>query len=135
MTLAPGLHPAHRFRPTEVIAVAVLPQPPMLAGGLAGLLTTRLGTISLPVGCPRIGKKKLGATKAFTPGLRAAHEEPTLRGTQRRRKRKRTQPRRSSPKKEEEIQSELVEENAPEENGFSNRLLQPSFIPPLTNSG
>jgi hypothetical protein len=103
MTLAPSLHAAHRFGPTEVVAVAVLAQPSALAGGLASLLTTRLGTIPLPVGCPRIGKKKLAATKAFTPGLRAAHEEPTLRGTRCRRKPKRTQPERSSPKKEEEI--------------------------------
>ena len=30
------------------------------------------------------------------------------------------------------FQCEVLEENAPEENGSSNRLLPPTFIPPLT---
>jgi len=41
--------------------------------------------------------------------------------------------RRSNPKKQEELQSEVTEEHPREENGFSNRQLSPSFIPPLTD--
>jgi len=131
MAFAPGLHPAHRFRPPEVITVAVLAQPPVLAGCLARLPATRVGTKSLSVGSPRIGNKKLAATTAFTPGSKAAHDEPNRRRTRQPRKRKRRPPRRSGPKKEEEIYREEIEENTSEENGVSNRLFPPSFIPPL----
>jgi hypothetical protein len=103
MELAPGLHPLHGARATEVIAIAVFAEPAALTGALAGLLTFRVGTIPLPISGPRIRKKKPMAMTAFTPGGSAAHGAPNLRRIQKKRRRKRTQRRRRSPKKEEEL--------------------------------
>lgn len=38
-------------------------------------------------------------------------------------------------RRKKNFQREVVEENAPEENGISNRLFSSTFIPPLTNAG
>ena len=38
-------------------------------------------------------------------------------------------------RRKKNFQREVVEENAPEENGISNRLFSPTFIPPLTTFG
>ena len=35
-------------------------------------------------------------------------------------------------RRKKRFQCEGIEENAPEENGISNRLFSPTFIPPLT---
>jgi hypothetical protein len=103
MELSPGLHPFHGARAAEVIAVAVFAEPAALAGDLAGLLAFRVRTISLPIRRARIRKKKSAAMTAFTPGGRAAHDEPKLRRIQESRKRKRRPPRKRSQKKEEEL--------------------------------
>jgi hypothetical protein len=88
MSLAPSLHTAHSRRTAEVVAIAVLAQPPTLAGGLTGLATGRLGTILLPVNGAGIGKEKLLTTAAFTSFRRTAHREPKLRGARPARKSK-----------------------------------------------
>jgi hypothetical protein len=49
MALAPLLHTANRLPPAEVIAVAILAQPPPLAGSLARLSAGGLGTIPLTI--------------------------------------------------------------------------------------
>jgi hypothetical protein len=103
MELSPGLHPLHGARAAEVIAVAVFAEPAALAGELAGLLTFPARTIPLPIRSARIRKKKPAAMTAFTPGWRAAHEEPKLRRIQESRKRKRRPPRSRSQNKEEEL--------------------------------
>jgi hypothetical protein len=134
MAFAPQLHPAHGLRSPEVIAVAVFTQPPVLAGCLACLLATRLGTIPLSVGGPRIRNKKLAATAAFTPGLRAAHGEPNLRRIRRRRKQKRRSPRKSRPKKEEQILDRSDRRKRLGRKWIFKPPAFPSFIPPLTKS-
>jgi hypothetical protein len=103
MALAPQLHPAHRFRAAEVIAVAVPTQPPSLAGGLAGLPTGGLGTVPLTIRSPWIRKKKLIATAAFAAVLRAAHRDPNLRRTTREENEKEDRKEDPNPKKEEEL--------------------------------
>jgi len=103
MELAPGLHPLHGARAAEVIAIAVFAEPTALTGELAGLPTIRVRTKPLPIGSPRIRKKKPAAMTAFTPGGRAAHGAPSLRRIQKSRKRKRRPPRRGGPKKEEDL--------------------------------
>jgi hypothetical protein len=133
MAFAPQLHPAHGLRSPEVIAVAVFTQPPVLAGCLACLLATRLGTIPLSVGGPRIRNKKLAATAAFTPGLRAAHGEPNLRRIRRRRKQKRRSPRKSRPKKEEQILDRSDRRKRLGRKWIFKPPAFPSFIPPLTS--
>jgi hypothetical protein len=80
----------------------------------------------------RVRNKKGQATAAFTSVLQTAHREPNLERTLRGRKPKRSPGRSSRQKKEEELWSKVLEENAPEENGPSNRQLSPAFIPPLT---
>jgi hypothetical protein len=135
MAFAPQLHPAHGLRSPEVIAVAVFTQPPVLAGCLACLLATRLGTIPLSVGGPRIRNKKLAATAAFTPGLRAAHGEPNLRRIRRRRKQKRRSPRKSRPKKEEQILDRSDRRKRLGRKWIFKPPAFPSFIPPLTQPG
>jgi len=57
MALSPGPHPAHRRLAAEVIAIAILAQPPPLAGGLAGLPAGGLETIPLPIHRPGIRNK------------------------------------------------------------------------------
>jgi hypothetical protein len=103
MELSPGLHPLHGTGSAEVIAVAVFAEPAALAGELAGLLTFRVRTISLPIRRARIRKKKSAAMTALSPGCRAAHDAPNLRRIQESRKRKRRPPRKRSQKKEEDL--------------------------------
>jgi hypothetical protein len=103
MELSPSLHALHGSGAAEVIAIAVLAQPPPLTGELAGVLAIRLRTVALAIDSPRVRKKQSAAMTAFSPGWRATHDEPNLQRIQQPRKRKRTWPRRSSPKKEEEI--------------------------------
>jgi hypothetical protein len=68
MELAPGLHPLHGARATEVIAIAVFAEPAALAGELAGLLTFRARTIPLAIRRAWIRKKKSAAMTALSPG-------------------------------------------------------------------
>ena len=75
MTLAPELVAQELVGTAEVVAVAGLAQPAALTGGLAGLLTSGLGTIVLASLVTRIGNEKLGATAAFASGLLTAHRE------------------------------------------------------------
>ena len=132
MELSPGLHVLHGARSAEVIAIAVFAQPSALAGDLADLLAFRSRTIPLPVDSPGIRKKKPAAMTAFTPGLRAAHGEPNLRRIQESRKRKRRRRQSEVRRRKKNFQTEVVEENARQENGISNRLFSSTFIPPLT---
>ena len=133
MALAPELDAADLVRSAEVIAVAVLAQPPSLGGSLADLSASGSGTVVLPIGGARIGNEELRATTAFASGLRAAHREPDLEATQAGRKRKRRATRTRNRKKEEELYDEEREENPTEEEEFSNRQLPATFIPPLTS--
>src|SRR6266571_1139230 len=102
MALTPQLHPAHRLRATEVIAVAVFAEPPSLTGSLAGLPTGEPGTIPLPIGGSRVRNKKLIATAAFSSALRAAHCQPNVRRTNLRRNEKEDRQEEPNSKKEEE---------------------------------
>jgi hypothetical protein len=102
MTLAPEFDAQDLVGSAEVVSVAGFAQPSPLAGGLAGLPTSRLGTIVLAGFVTRIGNEKLGATVAFASGLFAAHREPQLREAKSGRKRKKKNRRTRSRKKEEE---------------------------------
>jgi hypothetical protein len=113
MELSPGLHALHGAGAAEVIAVAVFAEPAALAGELAGLLTFRVRTIPLPIRRARIRKKKSAAMTAFTPGWRAAHDEPNLRRIQEPRKRKRRPPRKRNQKKEEELSARSGQRKCP----------------------
>jgi len=91
MAFAPDLDTAHFVRSAEVVAVAILAEPPSLAGCLTGVSAGGLGTMALAIFGPWIGNEKLAATTAFASGLGAAahggpHFEEALPG----RKRKRT---------------------------------------------
>src|SRR5688572_32465100 len=76
MVLAPPLDAADRLSTAEVVAIAILTQPPSLAECLAGLSARGVGTVVLAVCGPRVGTKKLGAIAAFMSDLRTAHREP-----------------------------------------------------------
>jgi len=96
------------------------------------VLTRRLGTKTLAVGRPRVRKEELAAATAFSSGHRAAHRAPEPAVARFGRKSKKKTPKKIQGKKEEEFYAEGREENAPEENGISNRQLYTTFIPPLT---
>ena len=132
MALAPALDAADLVRSAEVVAVAILAQPPSLGGGLTGLPASGLATVVLAICGPRIRNEKLRATVAFASGLRLAHRELHLGDAPQGRKRKRRPERTRKRKKQEELYSEVREENPTEEEGISNRHLSSTFIPPLT---
>ena len=94
MVLAPQLNAANLGGSPEVIAVAVLAQPPALTGGLADLAASRIRTVTLAILSPRVGNEKLAATAAFASSLSTAHCSPQLEATAPRRKPKRRTPRR-----------------------------------------
>jgi hypothetical protein len=94
MVFAPQLNAAHLGGSPEVIAVAVLAQPPALTGCLAGLAASGMGTVTLTILSPRIGNEKLAATAAFASSLSKAHCKPQLEATAPGRKPKRTTARR-----------------------------------------
>ncbi len=124
MELAPSLHSLHGAGSTEVIAIPIFAQPAPLAGMLAGVLATRVRTVSLTIDSPRVRKKKPAAMAALTPRARTAHDAPSLQRIQPKEKPKRRQQRRRRPKKEEEISERSVQENAPEE----NRIFRPLVL-------
>jgi len=103
MALAPELDAAHLIGTAEVVPVGGFAQPAPLTGGLAGLLTSGLGTIVLAVLVTRIGNEKLGATAAFASGLLEAHREFTSKKRSREENEKRRIGRRRNRKKEEQI--------------------------------
>jgi hypothetical protein len=103
VALAPRLDSADLIGTAEVIAIAVLAQPALLAGGFAGLLAHGLGTVTLPAFGPWIRKEEEAATAAFASGQRTAHRAPDPESASPERKRKRRNARRPSPKKEEEL--------------------------------
>src|SRR6266849_10648160 len=76
MAFAPDLDTANFVRSAKVVTVAVLPEPPSLAGCLTGLSASGLRTVVLAIFGPWIGNEKLGATTAFASRLRAAHRAP-----------------------------------------------------------
>jgi hypothetical protein len=132
MAFAPSLHSAHRIRPPEVVAIAVLGQPPALTGRLAGLATARLGAVVLTICRARVRNKNslqqrhlrrfCGRLIERRGSAKPAREENPKADPQEHPK----------AKKEEELYGKTREEDAPEENGFSNRPFPPTFIPPLT---
>ena len=132
MALAPELDATDLVRSATVVAVAILAGPPPLAGLLTGLPTSRLKTVALAIFSPRIGNEELAATTALASGLRAAHRAHHFGDARPGRKRKRRTRRTPNRKKEEESYEEEREENPIQEDGFSNRQLSPTFIPPLT---
>ena len=103
MAIAPELDAAHLVGTAEVVAVAGLAQPAALTGGLAGLLTSGLGTIVLASLVTRIGNEKLGATAAFASALCSAHREPHHSEGLRGKKTSKDTGRRRNRKKEEKI--------------------------------
>jgi hypothetical protein len=103
MAFAPKLDTANFVRSAEVVAVAILTEPPSLAGCLTGLSARGLRTVALAIFGPWIGNEKLGATTAFTSRLRAGHRALHFEEAPPGRKRKRTTRRRSNRKKEEEL--------------------------------
>jgi hypothetical protein len=76
MTLAPQLHAPDGGGSAEVVAVPVFAQPTLLTGRLTGVLTLRLGTITLAICRPRVRNEKLAAATAFSSDHRAAHRVP-----------------------------------------------------------
>jgi hypothetical protein len=112
----------------------MLAGPPPLADPLTGLSAGRLRTVALAIFGPRIGKEELAATAAFTSGRRTTHGALHFGGARPGRKRKRRSGSTPNRKKEEELCEEEREENPAQENGISNRLLSPTFIPPLRAS-
>src|SRR5438132_12487145 len=103
MALAPELDTADLVSSAEVVAVAVLAQPPSLADRLTGLPASELRTIALAIFSPRVGNEQLGATAAFASGLCAAHREPHPDARRTGRKPKRRTGRKRNPKKEEKL--------------------------------
>jgi hypothetical protein len=103
MAFAPDLDTANFVRSAEVVAVAILAEPPSMAGCLAGLSARGLGTVALAIFGPGIGNEKLGATTAFASGLRAAHREPHPRERRTGRKSKRRAEEDQKAKKEEKF--------------------------------
>ena len=86
-----------------MVTVAVLAEPLLLAGPLAGLATDRLGTVVLAIFGPRIGGEEGVAAAAFAPGSRAAHCVRHFGDAPPRRKPKSRAGRRPSRKKEGEF--------------------------------
>jgi hypothetical protein len=76
MTLTPQLDATDFIGPAKMVSVAMFAEPALLAGGLAGLSASGLGTITLAIQGPRIGDEELRATAAFASAQRAAHREP-----------------------------------------------------------
>jgi len=103
MALAPQLDTADLVSSAEVVAVAVLAQPPSLTGFLTLLPASELGTVALAIFGPRIGNEQLGAAAAFASGLCAAHREPYPGARRTGRKPKRRTGRKRNPKKEEKF--------------------------------
>ena len=131
MAPTPELDAADFVRSAKGVAVAMLAGPPPLADPLTGLSAGRLRTVALAIFGPRIGKEELAATAAFTSGRRTTHGALHFGGARPGRKRKRRSGSTPNRKKEEELCEEEREENPAQENGISNRLLSPTFIPPL----
>ena len=132
MTFAPQSHTLDRSGSAEVVAIPGFVQPTLLTGRLAGVLALRLGTITLASCGSRVRNEKPAAAAAFSSGHRAAHRAPKPAAARFGRKSKKKTPKKNQLKKEEELCAEGREENAPEENGFSNRQLYTTFISPLT---
>jgi hypothetical protein len=103
MALAPQLDAADLVSSAEVVAVAVLAEPPPLAGCLTGLPASERGTVALAIFGARISHEQLGATAAFVSGLRAAHRELHPGEPRTGRKPKRRTGRKRNPKKEEKF--------------------------------
>jgi len=103
MTLAPQLDTADFVSAAEMVAVAIFAEPALLAGGLAGLSASGLGTVALAIQGPRIGNEKLIATAAFASGQRAAHRKPYPGDPRTGRKSKKKIGRKRNPKKEEKF--------------------------------
>jgi hypothetical protein len=77
MLPTPLLNTAHLLGTSEMISVAVLAPPTLLAGALAGLPTIGLRTIPLPIRGPRIRNEERVATTALaSASMRAAHRAP-----------------------------------------------------------
>ena len=73
MSFLPLPDPFGILIPPEIILVLRPGQPGFLAGLFPGLLTSGLGTKTLPFPMPVIRKKQLVAVKAFTAALRSLH--------------------------------------------------------------
>jgi len=134
MVPPPGLDTLNLVGSAEVVAVAVLVCPALLTGLLTGVAAGRLRTVALTIDGPGIGGEELVATAAFASDRRELHRPRHFADARPGRKRKRTTEPIPDRKKEEELYVEEREENPAEENGISNRLLSPTFIPPLTDS-
>jgi len=127
------LDPLDVFGVAEVISIGWFLEPAPLTGGLAGTAASRRRTIKLPIGIMAVRREEDVTAAALASVVWGAHHVPSrkkiqaprqsktalgwLNGKNRRRKK-------SFPVEEEE--------NQPEENGFSNRHVSTTFIPPLT---
>jgi hypothetical protein len=76
MLPAPALDTGHGLRASEIVAVAILAQPPSLTGHLAGQSARLLGAVVLAIGRSRIGNEELVTAAAFSSTRRTAHREP-----------------------------------------------------------
>lgn len=103
MPLAPLPDAGDLVGASEVVAVPIFAEPPLLAGGLARPPAAWLGTVTLAILCPSIRKEEPVATTAFTSSRRAAHYEPPIAAATNRKKIKRKLQRKKKPKKEEEL--------------------------------
>lgn len=65
MGASPRLDAGDLIGAAEDVAIAVLAEPPTLAGGLAGLTTIRRGAVALAIRGTRIREEELTATKAL----------------------------------------------------------------------
>jgi hypothetical protein len=103
MALAPLPDAGDLVGASEVIAVPIFAEPPLLAGGLARLPAAWFGTVALAILSPSIRKEEPIATTAFTSSRRAAHYVPPFADATHRKKIKRSSSGRRNPKKEEEL--------------------------------
>jgi len=132
MGFAPGLNAAHLIWSSEVIAVAVFAEPFALAGCLAGLSASGVDTVPLTVCRSWIRNEELVATTALASGFETGHGAYHLAQLRSERKRKTKWQENDNGRRKKSFQREEPEEKPTEENGFSNRHVFTTFIPPLT---
>jgi len=103
MALAPLPDAGDLVGASEVIAVPIFAEPPLLAGGFTRLPAAGFGTVALTILRSLIRKEEPVASTAFTSSRGAAHCKPPIADATTRKKTKRSSSGRRNPKKEEEL--------------------------------
>lgn len=123
--------PAGGLGVAEVISIGWLLEPAPLTGGLAGTAAIRRRAIKLAIGIVAARREENVAAAALALVVLGAHRAPSRKKIQAPLQSK-TAPGRN--KEGRRVFAVEEEENQPEENGFSNRHVSTTFIPPLTAS-